>query len=109
MAVYTEAVRDALAELADAEYQQRVWTGESAKNEMSSFDEAVERLFGDSGLGLALERTDPVYGAQIDEELRRLDHLVVRMDGARTPSEILRDPLLSEVRTLASEILRALE
>jgi hypothetical protein len=109
MSVYTETVRNALVELADAEYQQRVWSGESAENEMSSFDEAVERLFGDSGLGLALDRTDPVYGSQIDDEFRRLDHLVGRIDGARSPSEILRDPLLSEVRTLASEILRALD
>jgi hypothetical protein len=76
---------------------------------MSSFDESVERLFSDSGLGDALERTDPVYGSQVDDEFRRLDRLVSRIDGARSPAEILRDPLLAEVRQLASEILRALD
>jgi hypothetical protein len=109
MTVYTGAVRDALVELADAEYQQRVWTGESAEGEMSSLVENVERLFTDSGLGDALERTHPVYGSQVDDEFRRLDRLVSRIDGARSPDEILRDPLLAEVRQLASEILRAFD
>jgi hypothetical protein len=76
---------------------------------MSSFDECVERLFTDSGLSDALERTDPVYGSQLDDEFRRLDDLVSRIDAARSPAEILRDPLLIEVRQLASEILRALD
>jgi hypothetical protein len=35
MRVYSETVRSALAELADANYQQRVWTG-GAADEMSS-------------------------------------------------------------------------
>ena len=107
MSVYTETVREALTELSDAEYQRRVWTGQGAANEMSSFDESVERLFGDSGLSIALERGS-VYGSHVDDELRKLDDLVGRIDGARSPSEILRDPLLDPVRQLASEILRAL-
>ncbi len=76
---------------------------------MSSFVENVERLFTDSGLANALERTDPVYGSQVDDEFRRLDGLVSCIDGTRSPDEILRDPLLAEVRQLASEILRALD
>lgn len=100
MSVYTETVRDALAELSDAEYQRRVWMGRGAANEMSSFDESVERLFGDSGLSIALDRGG-VYGSHVDDELRRLHALVGRIDGARSPAEILLDPLLGPVRELA--------
>ena len=56
---------------------------------------------------LALERGS-VYGSHLDDELRKLDDLVRQIDGARSPAEILRDPLLDSVRQLASEILRAL-
>lgn len=109
MSVYTEMVNEALVELSDANYQRRVWTGGGAANEMSSFDECVDRLFGDSGLDFALERGEPVYGSRLDDELRRLGDLVRRIDGSRSPDDVLRDPLLEPVRQLASEILLALD
>jgi hypothetical protein len=104
-----EAVREALVELADVEYQRRVWTGKDADGEMSSFVEVVERLYGDSGLGDALDRTDSVFGSDVDDGLRRLRLLVARIDGARSPAEIIQDPLLADARQFASEILRWLD
>jgi hypothetical protein len=108
MFVYTELVRQALNELADADYQRRVWAGEGG-DEMSSFEECVELLFGDSGLDVALERSQPVYGSTVDDELRKLHDLVARINGSRSTEEILQDPALDGVRELASAILLAME
>jgi hypothetical protein len=58
VSVYVEIVRSALEELSDSDYQHRVWTG-GGGNEMSSFEECVERLFGDSGLSVAGSVTSP--------------------------------------------------
>lgn len=41
-------IRSALEELADSEYQGRVWTGHESGGEMSFFVESVSRLFDDS-------------------------------------------------------------
>ena len=68
MTVLTDAVRSALRELSDVEYQRRVWTGRDGDNEMSSFLECVSRLFDDSGLDLALERDQTIYGSEIDDD-----------------------------------------
>jgi hypothetical protein len=54
-AVLLDHVRAVLDELADDQYQSRVWTGKDPAGEMSSFVECVERLFDDSGLDDALD------------------------------------------------------
>lgn len=108
-AVLTDVVRSALHELSDVEYQSRVWTGRGGANEMSSFVECVSRLFDDSGLDLALERNQRIYGSGIDDDLRALGDLVAKVDSSRTPDQILRDPLMSQVRDLAAAILRELD
>jgi hypothetical protein len=48
--VLADAVRSALAELSDGEYQARIWTGQDPRGETSSFVECVARLYDDSGL-----------------------------------------------------------
>ena len=98
-----DVIVDALRELADAEYQERVWAGHSL-TEMSSFDECVERLFEDSGLAIGMAK-GPVYGGGPDGLLRELDTLVgsVRADGR--VEELLRDPVLVRCRSLAARIL----
>lgn len=106
MSVYTNVIVDALSELADTSYQERVWAGHSP-TEMSSFDECVERLFGDSGLATAMDQ-GPVYGDETDGLLRELGTLVdsVRADGQ--VDHLLRDPALVDCRSLAARILEAL-
>jgi hypothetical protein len=109
VSVYVEVVRSALEELADADYQRRVWTGRGGADEMSSFEECFERLFGDSGLGLALEHNQPVFGSGVDGNLQRLSDLLARIDGRRSPAKIVQDPAMERVRELASEVLLALD
>lgn len=53
MTAHRDVIVEALIELADASYQQRVWAADDP-NEMLSFVECIERLFDDSGLAIAL-------------------------------------------------------
>lgn len=53
MQVYRDRVIDALNELADRDYQERVWSGLDPRL-MSSLTECIEELFDDSGLVKAL-------------------------------------------------------
>jgi hypothetical protein len=107
--VLTGAVRAALRELSDGDYQSRAWTGRDARGEMSSLDEAVCGLYDDSGLGDALERGEEVFGSAIDADLRSLGNLLSRIDGALDPSATIADPKMRAVREQAAAILRALE
>lgn len=107
--VLIEQVRAALDELSDLEYQSRVWTGRGAADEMSSFVECVERLFDDSGLELALEAGEPVFGPTIDEELRELGDLLTKIDGAQNPDDLISDPRMRLARERAAVILRAVD
>jgi hypothetical protein len=106
--VYVEIVRSALEELADAAYQQEAWTGRRPE-EISSFEECVEQLFGDSGLSLALDRSQQVFGPGVDSDLRTLNDLVGRIEARRSPEDIIRDPAMLRVRQVAKQVLRALD
>jgi hypothetical protein len=105
--VMTHLVRSGLEELADAEFQRRVWRGQE-NGRMSSFVECVSTLFDDSDLGRALDRGTPVYEVEVDDQLRTLRELVARIDGSRSPDEILRDPLMPVARSAAAAALRSL-
>jgi hypothetical protein len=72
---------------------------------MASYEEAIETLFTDSGLGDELERADVVFGGEVDAELRALLTLVQRIDAQRKPIEIIDDPLMAEARERAAAIL----
>lgn len=74
-----QEIVECLAQLADTEFQERVWVrGEGP--EVSSFDEVVCQLLDDSGLGDLLdhERGAAVLGSEAEEELQQLRTL---MDG----------------------------
>ena len=106
--VLAEVVQAGLRELADEDFQRRVWTGRGAPAEMSSFDEAVETLFDDSGLEPELGRGRPVFGSELDSKLLALRDLLQRIDADRYPDEIIDDPLMADARQRAAKILDAL-
>lgn len=103
MHVYQRLVMEALNELADRAYQERVWSGSDPRL-MSSLTECAEQLFDDSGLALALDR-GPVFGSSIDEKLRLLGSWLSAIDATQPASDLLRDESLSRSRGLATEIL----
>ena len=105
--VFHQTVREALSELSDRAYQERVWMA-SEGPEVGSLTEAISGLYDDSGLGRALDRGQEVYGPQIDNLLVELRRLLKRVDDRRAPMAILQDPQMNRVRNLASDILRRL-
>jgi len=101
-------VMEGLRELSDREFQLRAWTGRGNEGEMSSFVEAIETLYTDSGLSDALDGKQVAFDENLDEDLRRLGDLVVRMDSARfTPAQIDEQDM-EEVRKLAQMIVTRL-
>jgi len=55
-----------------------------ASREVSSFTEAVCRLFDDSGLARALERNEVVCGVRVDAVLRRLGKAIQVITSLKT-------------------------
>jgi len=98
-------VKEALAELADAAFQQRVWLAEAGP-EIGSVIEAMSQLLDDSGLGDAIDGGGVVFTTEVDELLRDLEvELRPLVSGARSPSDILADERMPVVRTLAANAL----
>ena len=103
MPVHANLVTAFLRDLSDKEFQEQAWTGK-LDGVTASFDECVNGLFDDSGLGDALD-TGSVYSDDVDDDLRRLGDLVDRIDARRSAEAILDDPDLALVRDLARDIL----
>lgn len=106
--VLTETVLSALRELADLDYQRRVWTRQDRDGEMSSFEECVASLFDDSGLSLALDGRGGAFGARIDAELKSLRLALARIDTQRSPDAVVADPEMKLARDQAAAVLREL-
>lgn len=106
--VYRDHVVSALRELADREFQERVWLARDPRGLMSTFDECVESLFDDSGLSIELDAGRTVFPGEADDQLRRIDALVHRIGFGRTDAEIIADPRMERIRQVAIEILLAL-
>lgn len=103
--VERSVVKEALAELADASFQERVWLASDGL-EMGSVVEAMSALFEDSGLGLALEADEMVFLDAIDGALAELDLQLRQVaSGARTALEVLADDRMQSVRERAAGVL----
>lgn len=107
MRFYIDTMIDGLEELSDADVQGRLWTGQVA-TEMSSFDECVERIFGDSRLDRALARGQ-VFDPSTDEQLRELGALTAAIHRRRASDTLLQTPELQQCRALASTVLDKLQ
>jgi hypothetical protein len=97
-------VIECLRELANYDYQRKVWLASSGP-EVSSFTEAVCGLFDDSGLGKALDKPHNVFTNEIDALLRELRMAIRKIDGLRKPLIVIADPEMDHVRRLAERIL----
>ena len=108
--VVTELIERALRELADAEFQRRVWLGGGA-SEMSSMSEATEALFSDSGLGQALEKNPVTFSREIDNDLRKLRlclRACLRAEAERGTDSAISSADWQGVRDIASSLLAVL-
>ena len=105
--VYHDQIRDGLRELSSLEMQRRLWlsTGEL---EWSSLEEATCRLFDDSGLEVAFDKGETVFNPEADKQLRRLGAQLQSIDMTRTPSDLIEDPAMEQVRVTARQLLKDL-
>lgn len=103
---YWKSVREALIELADFELQQKLWMSEgSIGTEVSSFAEAVDKLFTDTGLGDLLDKGTLGIGKDAETLLRSLEAELRKIDTSHGPLRTIYDPNMVNVRDLANRLL----
>ena len=96
-------LRSCLRELADPDFQQRVWVrGEGT--EESGPSEVVSQLFDDTGLGDLLERSKrPVVSKEADPVLRELGSRIEKVDLRTDVRELLDQQQWRRIRALAAK------
>jgi hypothetical protein len=107
-----DRVIESLSELADEDFQKRVWLASSGP-EVSSFAESICALFDDTGLSDLLgKQTLPVFNVEIDEGLRVLDRVVTdasHLFQSMSPAAVIEHPKMREIRCLAAKVLAQME
>ena len=100
---------ESLRELSDRATQHRLWesTGEGGA-QVSSFTEAVEGIFTDSGLTPDLERRTTGLGSVVEEALLSLDAAVSKVERELRPAALIESREMDAVRHLAGVALELL-
>jgi hypothetical protein len=93
-----------LRELSDRTLQERFWLSDH-EPALSSFSEAIERLFTDSGLAEALRAGNPGLSADADALLLKIEEEVLSVNTSVGPRTLLDDPAVERIRELARAIL----
>lgn len=88
-----------LRELSDRELQLRLWL--SSEGEVSSFTEAVEQLFTDSGLEELLHSRKTGLGAAAEEALLSLEASLDQVNPHLEPQALIDSPQMTKVRKFA--------
>jgi hypothetical protein len=98
-----------LRELSDLELQKQLWLSDGSNSQdVSSFVEAVEQLFTDTGLLDSLLLGETGFGEEAENHLKSLDVLLRKVDARQAPIGIINDPKMEQVRALAKRILNML-
>jgi len=102
-------VRDALTQLSDRELQLRLWLSDgSGGSDVSSFAEAVEQLFTDTGLSCELKDNGTGLGAEVDELFRLMEQEILKVNTQSGPLHTINDPAMVNVRSIAFRLLERL-
>jgi hypothetical protein len=105
--VDSQSVRDALRELGSVEDQRRLWLSTGSNGaEVSSFSEAVEQLYTDTGLSDALICDRTGYSQKLNERFRELKELLRTVNHGSGPTCTIDDPVMIAAGLLANEILQ---
>lgn len=70
--------------------------------QQSSFEEAVEGLFTDSGLEGELGKVTTGFSVDLASKLQELGRELAKVSAHRAPAEIIDDPAMFRVRELAA-------
>lgn len=100
-------VIECLRELTDEQFQTTVWAGKDPTR-MASFVECLEGLFDDSGLDDA-HAIGPIFGDYIDNQLKALDVLLLKINDRVSIQDLLANPDLGRARLVAADIVTALD
>ena len=105
-----QSVYDAVSELSSIESQKRLWLSTGADNsDVSSFSEAVEQLYTDTGLSDSLHRGTTGFSEGVNDLLVKLEGMLKRVDVRQGPLHTINDPMMNEVRETAGNLLRMLD
>jgi hypothetical protein len=99
---------ECLKELSNRQRQEKLWMS-SGPPEVSSFVEAVEGLFTDSGLGDALSSNATGFSQGAESKLRELEKQLKKVDSHGGPMKVINDPAMPRIREMAAEILSLIE
>jgi hypothetical protein len=108
--VVRELIENALREIADLEFQERVWIKGSI-SEMSSMNEATCSLFNDSNLDEALEKNQIVFNLETDNQLRNLQKMLnvsLKKQQEMGTAAVIHSTEWNEIRDVASRIFELL-
>jgi len=103
-------VLQCLRELADIDFQERVWIkGEGP--EVSSYPELVSQLYDDTSLGDLLERGEgePVFSSETDSLLQQLSTILDDTEAHASTADVLRTPQWAKIRSLALRASKLVE
>jgi uncharacterized protein YfaA (DUF2138 family) len=106
--VNKKLILECLKELADKSYQERVWTVSSGP-EISSFTEAVNQLYGDSGLDTSFDKNESVFGKDIDDKLKVFGTALQTIPHRRPPMDLINDDKMIPIRKTAANIASLIE
>jgi len=77
--------------------------------QQSSFEEAVEGLYTDSGLDGELRKRTTGFSAELESRLQELEQEVTKVDERAGPANVINDPVMSRVRELAAIAVKLLQ
>ena len=100
-------ILECLKELSDRRLQESLWMGKMP-NQQSSFQEAVEGLFTDSGLGDELIKATTGFSSEVETKLHELESELTKIDTKGGPTKVINDPAMLRVRDLAAVTLKLL-
>lgn len=104
--IYKSILLQALIELADKDYQQRIWLNNGDKPVMTlSFVEAVNNIFDDALVKDSLHAKRIIFDERVTRALRELHEATEAVDEFRPEEEIINDPLMDVVREKAARAL----
>jgi len=101
-------ILECLKELSDRQLQENLWMGR-IPNQQSSFEEAVEGLFTDSGLGDELNKGTTGFSTEVETKLHELERQLGQVEAKGGPTKVINDPAMPRVRDLAAVALELLK
>ncbi len=104
--IYKSILVSALRELADQNYQERIWLNTGDKPIFTlSFTEAVNNVFDDALVMEALQAKRIIFDTHVTQTLRELHEATSAIDEFRPEEAIISDPLMKIVREKAAQAL----